>query len=104
MDQRGILRDGDLLDRTLDTYVAAQLPAECSLGIIGADLFHLRDADGRTHPGRRLSPRMVRRTPRPPSAPESSSTGPRIVRLTDRLTDRIAAVPSPPLPLPGRAS
>jgi hypothetical protein len=47
VDQRRILRDGDLLGRTLDTYVATQLRAECSLSIIGADLFHLRDANGR---------------------------------------------------------
>jgi hypothetical protein len=47
VDQRRILRDGDLLGRTLDTYVAAQLRAECSLSLIGADLFHLRDANGR---------------------------------------------------------
>ena len=44
VDQRRILRDGDLLGRTLDTYVAAQLRAECSLSLIGADLFHLRVA------------------------------------------------------------
>jgi hypothetical protein len=37
----------DLLGRTLDTYVATHLRAECSLSIIGADLFHLRDANGR---------------------------------------------------------
>jgi DNA-binding PadR family transcriptional regulator len=47
VDQRRILRDGDLLGRTLDTSVATHLRAECSLSITGADLFHLRDANGR---------------------------------------------------------
>jgi len=47
IDQRQVLRDGDLLGRTLDTYVAAQIRAECAVSITGADLFHLRDANGR---------------------------------------------------------
>ncbi len=47
IDQRRVLRDGDLLGRTLDTYVAALLRAECAVSTIGADLFHLRDANGR---------------------------------------------------------
>jgi Domain of unknown function (DUF4143) len=88
VDQRRILSDGDLLGRTLDAYVAAQLRAECSLSLIGADLFHLRDANGRhevdllveTRDGQVITievtaiaapsradarhPRVVRRTPR----------------------------------------
>ncbi|GIH72338.1 ATP-binding protein [Sphaerimonospora thailandensis] len=47
IDQRRALRDGDLLGRLLDTLVAAQLRAECAISIVGADLFHLRDANGR---------------------------------------------------------
>lgn len=47
VDVRGVLRDGDLLGRTLDTYVAAQLRAECTMSVIGAELFHLRDRNGR---------------------------------------------------------
>jgi predicted AAA+ superfamily ATPase len=47
IDQRRVLRDGDLLGRLLDTFVAAQLRAECAVSIVGADLFHLRDANGR---------------------------------------------------------
>jgi predicted AAA+ superfamily ATPase len=37
----------DLLVRILDTLVAAQLRAECAISIVGADLHHLRDANGR---------------------------------------------------------
>ncbi|MGF7238255.1 MAG: DUF4143 domain-containing protein, partial [Frankia sp.] len=47
IDGRRVLRDGDLLGRLLDTLVAAQFRAECALSVIGADLFHLRDANGR---------------------------------------------------------
>ncbi|MCL9762815.1 ATP-binding protein [Frankia sp. AiPa1] len=47
IDQRRALRDGDLLGRAIDTLVAAQLRSECALSAIGADLYHLRDANGR---------------------------------------------------------
>jgi uncharacterized protein len=47
IDSRRVLRDGDLLGRLLDTLVAAQLRTECAVSIVGADLFHLRDANGR---------------------------------------------------------
>jgi hypothetical protein len=47
VDKRRTLRDGDLLGRLLDTFVAAQIRAECAVSVIGADLFHLRDANGR---------------------------------------------------------
>src|SRR4029450_4869439 len=47
VDQRRVLRDGDLLGRVLDTLATAQLRAECATSIVGADLFHYRDANGR---------------------------------------------------------
>ncbi|MFT4165824.1 MAG: DUF4143 domain-containing protein [Microlunatus sp.] len=47
IDRRAAMRDGNLLGRILDTLVAAQFRAECALSIIGADLYHLRDANGR---------------------------------------------------------
>ncbi|MBL8929402.1 MAG: ATP-binding protein [Kineosporiaceae bacterium] len=47
VDERRVLRDADLLGRLLDTYVAAQLRVECAMSVVGADLFHLRDANGR---------------------------------------------------------
>lgn len=46
-DDRRVLRDGDLLGRVIDTFVAAQLRAECALSVTGADMYHLRDANGR---------------------------------------------------------
>ncbi len=47
VDNRHVSRDGDLLGRIIDTFVAAQLRAECALSVVGADMFHLRDANGR---------------------------------------------------------
>jgi predicted AAA+ superfamily ATPase len=47
IDQRRTLRDGDQLGRVLDTLVAAQFRAECALSAVGADMFHLRDTNGR---------------------------------------------------------
>ncbi|WP_322770078.1 ATP-binding protein [Frankia sp. Cr1] len=47
IDHRRALRDGDLLGRIIDTLVAAQFRAECALSVVGADLYHLRDANGR---------------------------------------------------------
>jgi len=42
-----VLRDGDLLGRLLDTFVLAQLRADCAVSELGLRLFHIRDANGR---------------------------------------------------------
>jgi hypothetical protein len=47
VDHRRTLRDSDLLGRILDTLVAAQFRAECAISVVGADMYHLRDANGR---------------------------------------------------------
>ena len=47
VDDRRVSRDSDLLGRIIDTFVAAQIRAECALSVVGADMFHLRDANGR---------------------------------------------------------
>jgi predicted AAA+ superfamily ATPase len=111
VDQRRILRDGDLLGRALDTYVAAQLRAECSLSIIGADLFHLRDANGRHKVDLLVETRdghVIAIEIKATAAPSRNDarhlewcaerlgpaftaglvihTGPRVIRLTDRIT------------------
>lgn len=46
-DAEGVLRDGDLLGRLLDTFVAAQIRAELPLCDSRPRLYHLRDTDGR---------------------------------------------------------
>ena len=45
-DRRTILRDGDLLGRTVDTFVASQIRPELGLGLQPVSMFHLRQ-DGR---------------------------------------------------------
>jgi uncharacterized protein len=47
VDRRTILRDADLLGRVIDTFVAAQLRPELSLGQRPATMFHLRQDGGR---------------------------------------------------------
>ncbi|MDQ2876072.1 MAG: DUF4143 domain-containing protein [Actinomycetota bacterium] len=47
VDLRGAMRDGDLLGRILDSFVVAQLRADCGVSELAPRLFHLRDANGR---------------------------------------------------------
>ncbi len=47
LDRTAVLRDGDLLGRLIDTYVAAQLRPELELSSPGARLHHLREKNGR---------------------------------------------------------
>jgi predicted AAA+ superfamily ATPase len=47
VDLRGVMRDGDLLGRILDSFVVAQLRADGEVSELAPRLFHLRDANGR---------------------------------------------------------
>jgi len=47
IDERAVLRDGDLLGRVIDTFVVAQLRAELATSDLDPRLHHLRDANGR---------------------------------------------------------
>jgi predicted AAA+ superfamily ATPase len=47
LDLRAVLRDGDMLGRLLDTFVAAQLRAELAVCKTRPRLFHLREEHGR---------------------------------------------------------
>ncbi len=47
IDERAVLRDGDLLGRVLDTFVAAQLRGDLAASTLDPRLYHLRDANGR---------------------------------------------------------
>jgi predicted AAA+ superfamily ATPase len=47
LDEQGIMRGGDLLGRTLDGFVAAQLRPELKISRSRPRLFHLRQEDGR---------------------------------------------------------
>lgn len=47
LDLAGVMRDGDILGRVLDTYVAAQLRSEFAASTRRPRLFHLREKNGR---------------------------------------------------------
>jgi uncharacterized protein len=47
VDARSVLRNGDLLGRVLDSFVVAQLRADCEVSGLLPRLFHVRDANGR---------------------------------------------------------
>lgn len=47
VDAAGVLRDGDLLGRLLDTFVVAQLRAEATVAEARPRMYHLRQEDGR---------------------------------------------------------
>jgi predicted AAA+ superfamily ATPase len=47
LDERAVLRDGDLLGRLLDSFVVAQLRAEIPVCESQPRLYHIRDKDGR---------------------------------------------------------
>lgn len=47
LDLNGVLRDGDILGRLLDTFVAAQLRAELEIGTTRPRLYHVRTKGGR---------------------------------------------------------
>jgi uncharacterized protein len=46
IDARAVLRNGDLLGRIIDTFVAAQLRTECTISELNPHMFHLRDRNG----------------------------------------------------------
>jgi hypothetical protein len=47
VDARAIMRDGDLLGRIIDSFVVAQLRADCVVSEFTPRLFHIRDSNGR---------------------------------------------------------
>jgi len=47
VDARAAMRDGDLLGRILDSFVVAQLRADCVVSKLSPRLFHIRDTNGR---------------------------------------------------------
>jgi len=93
LDAGTVLRDGDLLGRLLDTFVAAQLRAECAGSRARPRLYHLREEHGRHDVdvlaevgGRDLVAFEVKAD----AAPGRDSSG-HLAWLRDRLGDRFLA-------------
>lgn len=93
LDERAVLRDGDLLGRLLDTFVAAQLRAEAAASTSRPRLFHLREKNGRHEidllaelAGDRVVAFEVKATAAPARA-----DGAHLAWLRDRLGERFVA-------------
>lgn len=93
LDPDAVLRDGDLLGRLLDTFVAAQLRVESSGGEARPRLYHLREEHGRREVdvlaeigGRELLAFEVKA-----SAAPSRDSGKHLAWLRDRLGERFLA-------------
>ena len=93
IDARAVLRDGDLLGRILDSFVLAQMRADCTVSEFSPRLHHLRDADGRHEidllaelPDGRVAAFEIKASAAP--APGDAR---HLVWLRDRLGDSFAA-------------
>jgi uncharacterized protein len=93
IDHRRAFRDGDLLGRVLDTLVAAQLRAECAVSVVGADMFHLRDANGRHEIGLLIEARngQVIAVEVKATAAPSAADARHLEWLHERLASRLTA-------------
>jgi len=93
LDSAGVLRDGDVLGRLLDTFVAAQLRAELPVAASRPRLYHLRQQQGRhevdlvaEHAAGRIVGIEVKA-----SAAQVAGDARHLMWLRDRLGDRFAA-------------
>jgi len=91
LDSRGIILDGDLLGRVLNTFVAAQLRPEVAVSSTRPRLFHLRTEQGR-HEVDLLAElgggRVIAIEIKAKAAPDARDDAKHIVWLRDELGDR----------------
>lgn len=94
LDANGIVLDGELLGRMLDTFVAAQLRPERALSSTGPRLYHLRTEQGRHEldlvaelGGQKLIGIEVKAT----AAPSARDDAKHLVWLREELGDRFVA-------------
>lgn len=91
--ESAVLRDGDLLGRVLDTFVAAHLRAEADVARNRARLYHVRQEQGRHEVDLVLevgAERVIGVEIKATSSPDSGSAA-HLAWLRDRLTDRFVA-------------
>lgn len=93
LDRTAVLRDGDLLGRMLDTYVAAQIRPELEVGIHRARLYHLREKNGRHEVDLlpELDAHHVVAIEVKATAAPSREDGQHLMWLRDQLHDRFVA-------------
>jgi predicted AAA+ superfamily ATPase len=94
LDEQGVIRDGDLLGRVLDTFVAAQLRPELALSTTRPRLHHLRTEQGRHEvdlvaelAGQRVVGIEVKAT----AAPTARADAKHLIWLRDQLGERFLA-------------
>jgi predicted AAA+ superfamily ATPase len=93
VDTPGVLRDGDLLGRVLDTFVVAQLRPEIAISIHQPRLHHLRTKEGRHEVDLRLElggDRVIGIEVNASAAPDADAAR-HLVWLRDELGDRFLA-------------
>lgn len=93
LDARAVMRDGGLLGRVLDSFVAAQIRSEVAVSSMRPRLFHLREKNGR-HEIDLLAElggdRVIAVEVKAAAAPSRSDAG-HLEWLRDRLGDRFVA-------------
>lgn len=93
VDVRAVMRDGGLLGRLLDTFVAAQIRSEVAVSSMRPRVFHLREKNGR-HEIDLLAElggdRVIAIEAKAAAAPNRSDAG-HLEWLRDRLGDRFVA-------------
>lgn len=94
MDEQGVMRDGDLLGRILDTFVTAQLRAEAAVSGTRPRLHHLRTGQGRHEVdlvAELAGQRVIGIEIKASAAPTARNEGKHLVWLRDELGDRFVA-------------
>ena len=94
LDEQGVLDDGDLLGRVLDTFVAAQLRAELEISATRPRLHHLRTEQGRHEIdliAELAGPRVVGIEVKASAAPTARRDAKHLRWLRDELGERFLA-------------
>jgi len=94
MDEDGVIRDGNLLGRILDTFVVAQLRAEAAVSATRPRLYHLRTEQGRHEVDlvvELAGERLIGIEVKAGAAPSARNEGKHLLWLRDQSGDRFVA-------------
>lgn len=94
LDEQGVIADGDMLGRVLDTFVAAQLRPELAISRSRPRLYHLRTAEGRHEIdliAELAGQRVVAIEVKANAAPSSREDARHLVWLAEQLGERFLA-------------
>jgi len=94
IDEQGVIRDGDLLGRILDTFVVAQLRPEIGVSTTRPRLHHLRTREGRHEVdliAELAGQRLIAIETKAGAAPTARGDAKHLLWLRDELADRFLA-------------